>query len=86
MNDLGVAGTGGQHQSSLVEVVKGGGGLLVVEGNKDLADLEMPEAGGEMEVRVGESVGGVVGVVDEVGMVADDALDQRGIVAVHSAT
>ncbi len=41
MNDLGMACSSSEHQGGLVVVVEGRRGLLVVEGNKGLADLEM---------------------------------------------
>ncbi len=38
-----------------------------------------------MEIRVGEAVSRVVGVVDEVRVAVDDALDERGIVAMYGS-
>jgi hypothetical protein len=75
MDNLGMAETGGKHQSCLVVVIEGRRGDLVTQGDEGFADQQMAKAGSEMEARVGKTVRGVVGIMDEVGMGLDDALD-----------
>lgn len=49
-------------------LIQRGAWPLVGEGDKDAADVDVAEGGGEVEVRVGEAGGGSVRVVEEVGM------------------
>ena len=85
VDDFGVAGRGGEHERGLVVIVQCGGALLVAELDEDLADGEMAEGGGEVEVRVRIPADGMVGVVEEVGMGAEDALDEKVVVYVDCA-
>jgi hypothetical protein len=68
-----------------VGVVEGGSSVFVAELDEGLADREVAERGGEVEGRVGVARDGVVGVVEEVGVRVEDALDEEGIVRADGA-
>lgn len=56
-HDLRVAGGSSQHQGRLVALVEGGAGLLMAKLDEELADGEVVQRGGEVEVGVGEALG-----------------------------
>ena len=72
---LGVAGGGGEHQGGLVVVVQGGAGVLVPAGDEELANEDMAEGCGSVEVGIGEAGDGEVGVVEEVGVRFENTFD-----------
>jgi hypothetical protein len=63
MNHVGMASACGQHQSSLVVLIESRVGVFMASFEEDDADVAMAEGGGEMEVRVGETLGARVGVM-----------------------
>lgn len=80
VDDVRVAGGGGEHEGRLVGVVEGRVGVLVVEVvDEDAHDGQVAEGGSEVEGRVGLAGDGVVWVVDEVGVGAEDPGDERGV-------
>lgn len=80
MDDIRVAGGGGQHEGRLVGVVESRVGVLVVEIiDEDAHDGQVAEGGSEVERRVGLAGDRVVWVVDEVGVGAEDPGDERGV-------
>lgn len=80
MNNLGMASTGRYHQRRLVVLVEGRAGLLVAGIEEDLADFVVAEGGGEVEIRVGQALEGLIWVVDESWVRLEDALDEEGVV------
>lgn len=54
--------------------------------DKDFDDGEVTEGGGEVEVRVGETLGGGVWVVNEFRVGFEDAFDERLVVGVDCAS
>lgn len=82
VDDLGVSGSGGEHQGGLVVVVEGGAVGLAAEGEEQLHDGEVAQRGGEVQVRVRQAVWGGVWVVEELRVRVKDSLDQEGIVGV----
>jgi hypothetical protein len=85
VDDFGVASFGGEQEGALVELVQRGAGFLVASFYQDLADVAIAQGGGEMQVRVGQALGGGVWVVDEVRMGFEHALDEQGIVGVDGS-
>ena len=75
----------GEHQSRLVLLVQGGAGILVAQGHEELAYLQVSQGSREMEVCVGFAIFAAVvadvGVVEETGVVLEDARDEESRVA-----
>lgn len=78
VDDVGVAEGGGEHEGGLVEGVEGDAGGFVAEGEEEQGYGEGGEGGGEVEggVREAGGGGGEVGVLEEVGVGCEDALDE----------
>lgn len=66
--------------------IEGRGVALVAEFDEEFADGQVAERGSEVQVGVGVAVGGVVRVVEEVRVRAEDALDKEGVVGTNGAT
>lgn len=82
VDNLGVACGGSKHQGSLEVIVEGGEVGLVTEGDEQLDDREVAQRRGEVKVRGGEAVDRGVGVVQELWVRFDDALDEERVVGV----
>lgn len=75
-----MAGGGGEHERRLMGVVEGRVGVLVVEVlDEDAHDGQVAKGGSEVEGRVGLPGDGLVRVVDEVRVGAEDPGDERGV-------
>lgn len=65
----------GEHQGCLVRFVERGVRVLVAERDEELAYLQEAQRRGEVEVGIGQAGDGDIGVVEEVWMGLEDALD-----------
>jgi hypothetical protein len=58
---------------------------LMAEFDEEFADGQVAERGSKVQVGAGVAEGGVVGVVEEVRVRAEDALDKEGVVGTNGA-
>jgi len=69
-----------------VGLVEGRVRVFVAQGDEELADLEVAEGGGEVEVGVGQAGCRGVRVVEEVRVGLEDALDEERVVGVDRSS
>lgn len=86
VHDFGVSVARGQHQGRLPLFVDGGQIFLVIIFDEDLDDGEVAERGSEVEVRVRESFGGSIWVVNKFRVGFEDAFDEGFVVGVNGAS
>jgi hypothetical protein len=85
VDDFGVARARGEEEGGLVQIVERGGVGFVAEFDEELADGEVAERGGEVQVGVGVAGQREVGVVEEVWVRLEDAPREKRVVGVDGA-